>query len=83
MFFLKQVGLSSLTIGGVRFLEDFSKEHICLRVEGANILIEGSGLEICYFSINEIHVKGIIEKISLEKKSALFNRKRGADDKKS
>lgn len=72
MFFLKQVGLSSLVIGGVRFLDDFSSESVTLRVEGANVIIEGEKLEISYFSVNEIQIVGTILKISMEKKSGFF-----------
>jgi len=81
MFFLKQTGFQTLVVGGVRFLDDFSDVAIALRATGANILIEGTNLEICYFCVNEIQIKGHVERISFEKKSGFL--KRGPNGKET
>jgi len=81
MFFLSQRGLNNLTVGGVRFLDDFSDTCVCLRVDGASLTIEGEKLEISHFNVNEVLIKGSIEKISMAKRANFLKRSRGGDDR--
>ena len=65
-FFVHQKGHKNVTIGGVKLLIDFLPERIVLRASGAEITVEGEGLEIQRFDENEIQIEGKVTAILTE-----------------
>ena len=66
-YFVKQQNNTSVTIGGVRTLTDFSPEQMVVSVSGAKVIVTGEKLRIARFDENEIIISGKIIEVKNEK----------------
>lgn len=62
-FFINQKNNSSVVIGGVRVLSEFSADQVVLGVPGGIVLVVGEKLKIASFDENEITVTGKISNV--------------------
>ena len=59
-FSIEQKGCSSIRIGGVKSLLDFTAEEVAVSIKNGIVRIQGENLKINYFNANEIELKGRI-----------------------
>ena len=66
-YFINQSNNSSVVVGGVRTLADFSPEQVVVKVVGAKVVITGDKLKIARFDENEICVTGRVLNVETSK----------------
>ena len=62
-YFINQHDNTSLIVGGVKMLKEFTTELISVGVVGGQICINGQKLKIARFDENEIEIVGKIENV--------------------